>query len=87
MSCTFLTRQTIGELCHVRSLVLTFVLALNPGCRNDGGASCEYPPFDFAQCFGDGILRGFPRARAAEGMLVIEGVMNQTKGHRTSIRT
>ena len=71
----------------MRFLFWVFVLVLNPGRRNDGGASREHPPCDFAQCFGDRILRGFPGARAAEGMLIIEGIVKQTKGHRTSIRT
>ena len=39
-------RQTTGELCQVRSLFLTFVLALNLDCRNHGRASCELSPCD-----------------------------------------
>ena len=41
-------RQTIGGLCHVRSLVLIFVLTLKSGCRNYGCASCEHSPYDLA---------------------------------------
>jgi hypothetical protein len=44
----FPNRQTIGERCRVRSLVLTFVLALNPSCRNYGRASCKLSPCDLA---------------------------------------
>ena len=39
-------RQMIGELCLVRFLILAFVLALNSGRRNNGGASCEHSPCD-----------------------------------------
>ena len=37
-------RRMIGELCHVRFLVLRFCSRLEPGCRNHGRASCEYSP-------------------------------------------
>jgi hypothetical protein len=37
-----LNRQMIGELFRVRPLVLTFVLALNTGCRNYGRASVQF---------------------------------------------
>ena len=60
ISCVFPTRQTIGGPCHVRFPVLIFVFAMKPGCRNDGGASREHSPCDFAQCFGNRIFRCFP---------------------------
>ena len=41
-------RRMIGELCHVRSLVLRFVLASNSSCRNYGRASFKYSPCDLA---------------------------------------
>jgi hypothetical protein len=84
---SILVRQMIGELCHVRFLVLTFVLVLIPRCRNYGRASRENSSCKLAGCFENGILRDFFGARAAEGMLIIEVIMHKIEDHRILIRT